>query len=130
MPVVVVGEGPGLRSIWFTISSTVMPSLRFKSEVQEALILASAQLQTSALITQQSRQIDHIISGDDDLDGELADFDKAESDARYAMGSTLISFASAMSARGPRGPYNLPKCKDFFPMALSWPDREFRHTFR
>ena len=128
MPIIIISESPRLRSISFTISSTVMLSLRSKLEVQEALILAGAQLQTSALITQQSRQINHLIS--DDLDEELADFDKAESNARYAMGSTLIEFALAMSACGPCGPYNLPKCKDFFPMALSWPDCESQHTFR
>jgi hypothetical protein len=43
----------------------------------------------------------------------------------------LLEAAQKLSGSESRGPYNhIAKVNEWFPKALSWPDKEFRHSFR
>ena len=72
----------------------------------------------------------------DDIDEEEQDnhdIDSTTADTVLNIASGLINVATLMHSPidGLRGPYNrIPKCRDFFHTALTWPDREFQHTFR
>lgn len=112
-----------------------MPSsLKRKRDVEDICYLAAGQMQTLAVARTRAADLEAQLYEDDDDDEEgRLTFELNEHAAAYFRRTStgLMAYASTLSGPGSRGRYNqFEKCAQFFPIALGWPDRHFRHEFR
>ncbi|OSC99379.1 hypothetical protein PYCCODRAFT_840847 [Trametes coccinea BRFM310] len=95
--------------------------------------MPGAQLLGTAIILRESKRRRFGLTEDADTDESEPIFDDTglAADTLFNTSIGILSLASSVSGESSRGPYNqIPRCPEFFPIALGWPDREFRHSFR
>ena len=116
-----------------------MPApVKRKRDIAEDLVLCGAQLAVSAAAARESKRLRTCLTFDADGDESTATFDFEVADKENVFSIALCILAAARSHSAEcqcnttsRGPYNqIPRCKTYFSVALQWPDRWFRHTFR
>ncbi|KAI0658943.1 hypothetical protein C8Q70DRAFT_934053 [Cubamyces menziesii] len=109
-----------------------MPSvLKRKRDFEDALLVIGIQTLASSVILRESKRLRSSLATDPDVDeaDHHYDIEKVASDVLFNASAGIIKLGSGLPSA--RGSYNqIPRCKEFFKVALGWPDREFRHTFR
>lgn len=112
--------------------------MKRKRDWASALLVSGCLLQASAILQRlsDSNQLDD--AGSNANDSEEEDVDDSAMDVVLSTGTSLQCLSigvlylwSTIVGSGSRGPYDQQaKCLEYFLVALSWPDRAFRHTFR
>ena len=97
---------------------------------QDTLFAAAAFMNNTAAILEDDSEIEREFY----MNIEEAEEDILLNDIPQIMrctGKGIFAIASSLSGPGSCGPYDqIAKVHEWFPKALSWPDREFRHSFR
>ena len=120
--VVIPGGQPSL------LRGTAMANLSSRRAAGDALAAVATSLQMMAAAVGESNRLLDGLQPEDEGYGNANN----ESDMFFAMGVGMYTLSLSLSAGSRRrGPYDqIAKCTEFFRTALSWPDKEFRHSFR
>ena len=97
------------------------------------MFIAGAQLQATAVALYASKRPRLVLTEDAEDDDSIHSFDveKMVADTFFNYSNGLLGLSAQSAADTTRGPYNqIPRCPEYFHVALTWPDKEFRHTFR
>lgn len=108
-----------------------MPSqLVRKRDIQQLLLLVVSVLQSVSATLYQLRTTRNAVNGSQPEDADSDALGAHERMVEQVAASTAVGvfILLAMLTKTQRGPYR--RSKEFFEVARSWRDREFRHLFR
>lgn len=107
--------------------------------IYQLLMLSATTVQLTAMIYRENAQFQQLLTNysthgaTEDLadEAEIAEDEETEATLIFSAGLQLLMQCSLLLCSHLRGPYDqIAKCSQWFLIALSWPDPEFRHEFR